>query len=136
MRPDEAGNGRGRQQVSEIKDGVFGYVSGTVGRTFTYGGGSAFEVLVQAPKSQYPDKWTVWGELPVSEGDRVKVAGFLSARAELFDGRDGNKAAATRRSVNSPKLEAHEPGNAPQAPQEPAGDAWGAPGAYSDDTPF
>jgi len=112
--------------MAEIKDGVFGYVSGTVGRSFTYSGGRAFDLLVQSPKSKYPDKWTVWGDLPANEGDRVTVKGFLSASAETYE-KDGQTKAAARRSVNSPKLEAHEAG----APAADAG--WGnAP----DESPF
>lgn len=110
-----------------IKDGVFGFVSGTVGRSFTHKNGTAFEVLVQSPKSQYPDKWTVWADLPVTEGDRVTVKGFLSASAETFE-KDGVTKAASRRSVNSPHLEAHE-ASAPVESDEP----WSTPGSFGDD---
>lgn len=115
--------------VEAIRDGVFGFVSGTVGRRFTTRNGDAFEVLVQSPKSQYPDKWTVWADLPVGEGDRVTVKGFLSATAETFE-KDGVTKAASRRSVNNAQLEAHE-STAPVQAEEP----WGAPFDTAE-TPF
>lgn len=117
--------------MAEIRDGVFGFVSGTVGRSFAHKNGTAFELLVKDAKSQYADKWTVWGELAAVEGDRATVKGWLSTSAETYE-KDGVTKAASRRSVNSPTLEAHEPATA-----SVAADSW-ATAAPADDslTPF
>ena len=93
--------------MSEIKDGVYGFVSGTVGRVFSTKNGEAFELEVLPYKSQYPDKWTVWGNPGVSQGDRVKVAGWLEIKRDKYE-KDGVEQVAIKRSVNTPKLEGHE----------------------------
>ena len=103
--------------AGDIKDGVFGYVSGTVTRSFDTKNGKAFEVEVKAPNQQYGDKWTVWGDLDVAEGARVTVKGWLSAKAETYE-KDGVTKAACRRAVNKPVLEKHEPATQPAA-EEP-----------------
>jgi len=118
-----------------IKDGVYGYVSGTVGRSFQHKNGRAFELEVKDPKQQYGDKWTVWADLPVAEGDRVSVKGWLGISKGNYT-KDGEQKTAIRRSVNSAELAAHEP-NATPAATPPAADVWNAPGTtYSDESPF
>ena len=117
--------------MSDITDGVFGYVSGTVTRSFDTKNGKAFEVEVKAPNQQYGDKWTIWGDLAVPEGTRVTVKGWLSAKAETYE-KNGETKAACRRAVNKPVLEKHEP--AQPAVEEP----WATSGgdSYGDNTPF
>jgi hypothetical protein len=126
----------------EIKDGVYGFVSGTVGRAFNYSKGRAFEMEVKDPKQQYGDKWTIWGDLPVSEGDRVSVKGWLSISRETYE-KDGETKVAIKRAVNNPEVAAHEAAQgAParrEAPQASADDPWAATpqaGAYDDGVPF
>jgi len=116
-----------------IKDGVYGYVSGTVGRSFQHKNGRAFELEVKDPKQQYGDKWTIWADLPVAEGDRASVKGWLGISKENYT-KDGEQKTAIRRSVNSAELAAHEANATPAAP--PAADAWSTPGTYSDESPF
>jgi len=119
----------------EIRDGVYGYVSGTVARVFPTRNGDAYEVEVKGREEQkYADKWTVWGNLNVPVGTRVTVKGWLEARAENFEGRDGTVKAAAKRSVNKPELVAQEAGAAP-APATT--ETWGGGAdAYGDNTPF
>jgi len=114
--------------AGEIKDGVYGFVSGTVGKTFQTKNGTAFEVEVLPYKSQYPDRWTIWGDLGVSQGDRVKVAGWLDIKREKYT-KDGEEQVAVRRSVNQPKLEDHDRVSyqnttAPVVAAVPAADTW------------
>lgn len=106
--------------MNEIKDGVYGYVSGTVGRSFNTKNGRAFELEVKDPKQQYGDKWTIWGDLPVSEGDRASVKGWLSISREKYQDKEGKDQVAIRRAVNKPELAAHEKVATPS----PAVDAW------------
>lgn len=114
-----------------ISDGVYGYVSGTVGRSFTTKNGRAFELEVKDPKQQYPDKWTIWGDLPVQEGDRASVKGWLGISKETYE-KDGQTKTAIRRAVNKPELAAHEPANS-----APAEESWGSPGpAVDSSVPF
>lgn len=118
-----------------IKDGVYGYVSGTVGRDFTTKNGRAFELEVKDLKQQYPDKWTVWADLNVVEGDRATIKGWLGISKETYE-KDGETKTAIRRAVNKPELAAHEPGDRPAAPA-PVEDNWGsAVDQFSSDTPF
>jgi hypothetical protein len=136
-----------------IKDGVYGFVSGTVGRSFETKNGRAFELEVKDQKQQYPDKWTIWGDLNVREGDRATVKGWLGISRETYQ-KDGETKVAIRRAVNKPELAAseHTPSASPRGAQgqpqqeEPwaqsapggtaATDAWNTPGSYSDETPF
>lgn len=113
----------------QIKDGVYGYVSGTVGRSFMTKNGRAFELEVKNHKQQYPDKWTIWADLPVNEGDRASVKGWLSISKENYD-KDGETKTAIRRAVNKPELAAHEYAT----PAQPAADTWDNP--QSDPAPF
>ena len=114
---------------NDITDGVYGYVSGTVTRSFDTKNGKAYEVEVKAPNQQYGDKWTIWADLAVPEGTRVTVKGWLSAKAETYE-KDGVTKAACRRAVNKAQLEKHELAAAPVQ------DAWAGGGSYGDDTPF
>jgi hypothetical protein len=135
----------------EIKDGIYGYVSGTAGRSFTTKNGRAFEMEVKDPKAQYGDKWTIWGDLPANEGDRVTVKGWLSIIRETYE-KEGETKVGIKRAVNKPELAAHEPATGPQAAHNAPGQqssGHGAPapqiaaepwdvaqGGYSDPTPF
>lgn len=110
--------------MSEIKDGVFGQVSGRVGRSFQTKNGRAFELEVTSQGAQYPDKWTVWGDLPVNEGDRASVKGWLAIGRETYE-KDGETKVAVRRAINKPELVKHEPA-------VPVAAGWDAP----DGTPF
>lgn len=115
--------------VDLSKDGVYGSVTGTVGRVFQAKNGAAFEVGVVPYGSQYADKWTVWGDLGVSEGDRVRVAGFLEVRREKYT-KDGVEQVAIKRSVNRPKLDGRESAAPAAVSSAPA---WNTP---TDEVPF
>lgn len=119
--------------MAEIKDGIYGFVSGTAGRSFKTKNGRAFEMEVKDPKAQYGDKWTIWGDLPVNEGDRVTVKGWISIQRETYE-KDGEQKVAVKRAVNKPEVAAHEPQR--QATPEPAPDVWTTPGNFNDETPF
>lgn len=114
----------------KINDGVYGYVSGTVGREFNTKNGRAFELEVKDPKQQYGDKWTIWADLPVRESDRASVKGWLSISKDTYE-KDGETKTVIKRAVNKAELAAHEPA----APAQPAADTWDN-GVGSDDTPF
>jgi len=118
-----------------IKDGVYGYVSGTVGRSFQHKNGRAFELEVKDPKQQYGDKWTVWADLPVSEGDRASVKGWLGISKENYT-KDGEQKTAIRRSVNSAELAAHEANATPAAPEPEPWASSGPATTYTDSAPF
>jgi hypothetical protein len=115
--------------MAEIKDGVYGYVSGTVVKAFNTKNGRALEVTVKDDRQQYGDRWTVWGDLAAGEGDRVTVEGWLSTVREPYE-KDGETKVGVKRSVNKPKLKAHEAGSAQAV--EPA-DTWNT---ASTETPF
>jgi hypothetical protein len=135
----------------EIKDGVYGFVSGTVGRAFNHAKGRAFEMEVKDDRQQYGDKWTIWGDLNVSEGDRVSVKGWLSISRETYE-KDGQTKVAIKRAVNNPEIAAHEARAGAPARQEAgqaepwanvaptaqtgAGDVWNQPSEYDSGTPF
>lgn len=124
--------------MTEIKDGAYGFVSGTVGRSFTTKNGRAFELEVKDPKQQYPDKWTIWGDLVVAEGDRASIKGWLSISRETYE-KDGQTKVAIRRAVNKPELAAHEQGQrSAYAPQQAPvqQDTWAGGGNNDADTPF
>lgn len=81
---------------TEIKDGVYAQVSGTVGRTNE----GRFTIEVKNERSQYPDYVTVWAaDFPVSTGDRIAVKGWFSWKKTE---RDGKTYVDT--SVNKPQL--------------------------------
>lgn len=136
-------------EQKKINDGVYGFVSGTVGRAFSTKNGRAFELNVKDAKQQYPDKWTIWGDLPVVEGDRVSVKGWLGISRETYE-KDGETKVAIRRAVNMPVMAAHEPQGAASAtvadqwattPPANPGASQGQPAeqggfSFDDQTPF
>lgn len=93
--------------MSEIKDGVYGYVSGTVGRTGQAKNGPYAVIEVSREGSQYPDRVTAWG-LDATTGDRVSVKGWLSWRKDERDGKTYLNV-----SLNKPQLDKHEKAGAP-----------------------
>jgi len=103
----------------KIIDGVYGYVSGTVGRAFNTKNGRAFEMEVKDQKAQYGDRWTIWGDLQAGEGDRVTVKGWLSISRENYE-KDGETKVAVKRAVNKPQLAAHEASDGAPARQDAA----------------
>jgi hypothetical protein len=88
--------------VSEIKDGVYASVAGTVGRNGTAKNGPYAVVDVTRDGSQYPDRVTVWG-LDAATGDRVSVKGWLSWRKNERDGK-----VYVDVSLNKPEVVKHE----------------------------
>ena len=122
--------------MAEIKDGEYTYIGGTVKRVFQTKNGAAFELHFQKDRDKYPTRYTVWGlGDQVAEGDRVKVSGFPSQEIDEYE-KDGQTKRIVKRSLNSPKLEAHEPGNTSQTPPAPAGDVWGAGNGSTEDVPW
>lgn len=108
--------------MSEIKDGVYVNVAGTVGRVAE--GRFNIDVML-SEKNRYPDAVTVWSpSFPVGQGDRVSVDGWLSWRKQEKDGKT-----YVNVSLNQPKLKKHEPVAAPTAVAQ---DAWAAPSAPSE----
>lgn len=121
--------------VDQIRDGVFGFVSGTVTRVFNTKNGPASEIEVKpldrdGNVPQYGDKWVAWG-IELVQGERVSVKGWLSARGELFTNQQSEQKVATRRSINKPEVTAREAGgdSAPTVAQN--SDAWATPAAPS-----
>lgn len=105
----------GSKLSEAIKDGVFGYVSGTVGRVAD----GRFTIEVKREGRQYPDYVTVWSkDIYVEQGDRISVKGWVSWKKTERDGKTYVDV-----SVNNGKVEAHEKQRA-AAPD------------YSDSTPF
>lgn len=88
--------------MSEIKDGIYGSVAGTVGRTGEAKNGPYAVVEVQRDGSQYPDRVTCWG-LEAVQGDRVSVKGWLSWRKNERDGKTFFDV-----SLNQPKVDKYE----------------------------
>lgn len=127
--------------MSDIKDGIFGQVSGTVSRGGTAKNGPYAVVEVQREGAKYPDRVTVWG-LDAATGDRVSVKGWLSWRKNERDGKTYFDV-----SMNNPEIVEHETDGSGW-PQETTGrpdgaglgnESWAAePVAYSNDssTPF
>lgn len=102
--------------MSEIKDGIYAQVAGTVGRTAD----GRFTIEVRNERSQYPDYVTVWRlETPVNQGDRIAVKGWLSWKKSERNGKTYVDV-----SLNQPQVVKHEPA---------AQDSWGGAG---DDSPF
>ncbi len=88
--------------MSEIKDGVFAQVSGTVGRTAD--GRFTIDVVLKEG-SKYPDYVTVWkADFPVATGDRIAVKGWLSWKKT-----ERNDKVYVDVSINQPQLVSHEP---------------------------
>lgn len=112
-----------------ISDGVYGFVSGTVGRMFDTKNGSAFVIEVKREGAEWPDRVTVWSApAEPRTGDRVTVKGWLSWKRTVRDEKTYFDV-----SVNKPELTEHEPATTP----EPAG--WSEPPQGfndSDSVPF
>lgn len=99
--------------VTDIKDGVFAQVSGTVGRTAD----GRFTIEVKNERAQYPDYVTVWAaDFPVNTGDRIAVKGWLSWKKT-----ERNDKVYVDVSLNRPQLVTHEPGQAPAADEWASG---------------
>lgn len=108
--------------MTEIKDGVFAQVAGTVGNVFDAKNGTAIVVEVKREGSQYPDRVTVWSvDFQANQGDRVAVKGWLSWSKSEKDGKT-----YVNVSLNKAQLVSREAVST-------APDAWSAP---SDETPF
>lgn len=88
--------------MTEIKDGVFAQVSGTVGRTGQAKNGPYAVVEVLRDGNQFPDRVTVWG-LDAATGDRVAVKGWLSWRKTEKDDKTYVDV-----SLNKPQIVTHE----------------------------
>ena len=78
--------------MSNITDGMYAYIAGTVSDATHRGTSQGFRITVdvQRPKAQYPDQVTVWyqGTGSFSKGDRVKFKGWLSwMRNEAANGK-------------------------------------------------
>lgn len=122
--------------MTEIRDGAYGFISGTVTRVFSTKNGPASEIEVKpldrdgnSPK--YGDKWVAWG-LELTEGERVTVKGWISTRAETFTNQQGEVKAATKRNINNAEVTAREAGINQQAggqPQTTSGEGWATPAA-------
>ena len=111
--------------MANIKDGVYGFVSGTAGRSFTTKNGRAFEVGVKDDRQQYADIWTIWGDLPVVEGERLTVKGWLSVTRDKYE-KDGETRVSIKRAVNNPELVTHEsqqPSVSRSEPSDPYADS-------------
>ena len=91
-----------------IKDGLYGYVGGTVARGFDTKNGPAAVVEVLAEGSKYPDRVTVWGAGAVGEGDRVKFKGWLRAKPREYTKQDGTTGHGVEVSLNGAELVEHE----------------------------
>lgn len=115
------------------KDGLYGIVTGVVGKVGPYAKGQRISVVYQGhPNNKYPDRVVVWDDkqdVRVVEGQRVKVSGFLSARKNERDGKVYVDVA-----INSPRIEVLEAAQG-QA-QQSAGDSWNTPGTFDSDVPF
>jgi hypothetical protein len=110
-----------------ITDGIYGYVSGTVGRMFDTKNGTAFVIEVKREGSDFPDRVTVWGAADqVRTGDRAAVKGWISWRREVKDDKTYFNV-----SVNKPELTEHEP-----ASSEPAAGWSEPPQGFNDSVPF
>ena len=118
--------------MSEIKDGIYGHVAGSVSKVFMYRDGMAITIDVKSPKKEFADKVTAWGIAGtiVSEGDRVKVKGWLSFTPTTYTKRDGTEGHGVNVALNKPEIIEHErlPGAKVAAPAVTA--------PVGDDTPF
>jgi len=115
--------------MSEIKDGIYGHVAGSVSKVFMYRDGMAITIDVKNPKKEFADKVTAWGisGTIVSEGDRVKVKGWLSATPATWEKKDVSTGYGVNVALNKPEVIEHE-----RLPGAQAAEV--AP--VSDDTPF
>ena len=99
--------------MSEIKDGVYAQVAGTIGRIGQAKNGPYAVVEVAREGAQYPDRVTVWG-LEAATGDRVAVKGWLSWRKSERDDK-----VYVDVSLNKPEVVKHE-----RATAATTNDAW------------
>jgi hypothetical protein len=95
--------------MSEIKDGIYGQVSGTVGKTGNAKNGPYAVIEITRDGSQYPDRVTVWS-LKAATGDRISVKGWLSWRKNERDGKTYFDV-----SINKPVVDKHEKAGPTQA---------------------
>ncbi len=102
--------------MTDIKDGVYAQVAGTVGRVAD----GRFTIEVHRERSKYPDYVTVWStDILVTQGDRISVKGWLSWKKT-----ERNDKVYVDVSVNQAQVVKHEAA-------APVGG-----GSYGDDTPF
>lgn len=95
--------------MTNIKDGFFGFASGTVARTFEAKTGVAAVVEIQDERSMYPDRVTAWGLTGnVREGDRVKVRGWIKVRPSTYTKRDGTEGHGVDVNINNAEIVEHE----------------------------
>lgn len=119
--------------MAEIKDGFYGFIGGTVSRVFPSKNGMSATIEIRNERSEYPDRVTVWGIADnFSEGDRVKVKGWVSFRSKTWEKQDGSTGYGVDVSINSGEVLEHETTAAALA----AVGAVEVPGWGSDDTPF
>lgn len=98
--------------MSEIKDGTYAQVAGTVGRV----NDGRFTIEVKNERAKYPDYVTIWKpDFTVTQGDRIAVKGWLSWRKTERDGK-----VYVDVSINQPQLVKHEPAT------PTSGGDWGA----------
>lgn len=102
-----------------VKDEAFAQVGGTVGRVFTFKGGTGVVIETLREGSQYPDRVTAWGvQADVHEGDRLTVKGWLSWKPTTYEKRDGSTGHGVEVSLNKPTVVEHEPASTG------GGDVW------------
>lgn len=72
--------------MNEIKDGIYGYVAGTVSKVWNRDGRQAVVIDVQDRMKEYPDQVTAWNVTEqVQESDKVKFKGWLSFKEKTND---------------------------------------------------
>ena len=121
--------------MSNITDGMYAYIAGTVTDVTFKGTSTGFRitVAVQRPKAQYPDYVTVWfqGDGSFHEGDRVKFKGWLSwMRNEAANGKTYFNV-----SLNKPELLEQEKARQTVTAEQVAADILGAT-PIDDEAPF
>lgn len=131
--------------TTEIKDSAKVTLVGTVKRRFTARNGDALVLNVHDnPRAQYGDEYTIWSDLDVAVGDRIRVEGDLSTRPDSYPTPSGSKWKVVR-NVNGARLleRITEPDTAPVAEdgswtpgEAPPEDPWATPPAPADETPF
>ena len=75
----------------------------------------------------YEERWTLWStDLGVQVGDVIaNVSGFLGAKVgKPWTGNDGTERVSVELSVNSPRIDASQPGGSIVSPEQPQGDPW------------
>lgn len=90
--------------TTEIKDSAKVTLVGTVKRRFTARNGDALVLNVHDnPRAQYGDEYTIWTDLDVAVGDRIRVEGDLSTRPDSYPTPSGAKWKVVR-NVNGARL--------------------------------